>query len=128
MSDYTEQLKIENTKLEKEIQKKQSNSFVYERVNDYYLQDDVLIVYIQKMLTILYGAIYFFFLYFLYTNPEKYSNVMSVFYLILFAVFPFLFVLLSRFFYSSFIQIMHLFTNGNSAYLYTDAKIPTDSK
>jgi hypothetical protein len=128
MSDYTEQLKIENKKLEKEIQKKQSNSFVYERVNDYYLQDDVLIVYIQKMLTILYGAIYFFFLYFLYTNPEKYSNIMSVFYLILFAVFPFIIFLLSRFFYSSFIQIMHLFTNGNSAYLYTDAKIPRDSK
>ena len=41
-------------KLERELQKKQSEFNVYDRVNDYYLQDEVLFVYIQKILTILY--------------------------------------------------------------------------
>ena len=126
-TDYASQLKIENDKLEKEIQKKQSEFNVYGRVNDYYLQDEVLFVYIQKILTILYAAIYLFFIYFLYINQEKYGKPTIIFYLFIYALLPFTLHLVSRFLYSLFISTLHLFNNGNASYLYADPKVPTDS-
>jgi hypothetical protein len=126
-TDYASQLKIENNKLETEIQKKQSEFNVYGRVNDYYLQDEVLFVYIQKILTILYGAIYLFFIYFLYINQEKYGKPTIIFYLFIYALLPFTLHLVSRFLYSLFISVLHLFNNGNASYLYADPKVPTDS-
>jgi hypothetical protein len=125
-TDYASQLKIENNKLETEIQKKQSEFNVYGRVNDYYLQDEVLFVYIQKILTILYGAIYLFFIYFLYINQEKYGKPTIIFYLFIYALLPFTLHLVSRFLYSLFISVLHLFNNGNASYLYADPKVPTD--
>ena len=124
-TDYASQLKIENNKLETEIQKKQSEFNVYGRVNDYYLQDEVLFVYIQKILTILYGAIYLFFIYFLYINQEKYGKPTIIFYLFIYALLPFTLHLVSRFLYSLFISVLHLFNNGNASYLYADPKVPT---
>jgi hypothetical protein len=120
MSDanYASQLKIENEKLERELQKKQSEFNVYDRVNDYYLQDEVLFVYIQKILTILYAAIYLFFMYFFYINQEKYSKPIIIMYLFIYALLPFIIHLVSRGLYSFFIKAMHLFYNGNAAYLY----------
>ena len=125
-TDYASQLKIENNKLEKEIQKKQSEVNVYGRVNDYYLQDEVLFVYIQKILTILYAAIYLFFIYFLYINQEKYGKPTIILYLFIFALLPFTLQIISRFLYSLFISALHLFNNGNASYLYADPKVPTD--
>ena len=125
-TDYASQLKIENDKLEKEIQKKQSEFNVYGRVNDYYLQDEVLFVYIQKILTILYAAIYVFFIYFLYINQEKYGKPTIILYLFIFALLPFMLKIVSRFLYSLFISALRLFNNGNASYLYADPKVPTD--
>ena len=62
MSDYTNQLAKENANLETEIQKKENELRINDRTNDYYLQDEVMMVYIHKMLTILYVVIYFFFI------------------------------------------------------------------
>ena len=53
MSDYTNQLAKENANLEIEIQKKENELRIHDRTNDYYLQDEVMMVYINKMLTIL---------------------------------------------------------------------------
>lgn len=125
-TEYTNQLKIENEKLEAEIQKKQSESNVYDRVNDYYSQDQVMSIFVQKLLTILYVVIYFFFIYFLYSNQEKYSRQMSIFYLILFLVLPFTFHVVSRFLYSLFLMILHQFNNGNAVFLYS--KVPSEQK
>lgn len=121
--DYAKQLKIENEKLEAEIEKKQNEFQVYDRVNDYYSQDEVMSVFIQKMLTILYVVIYFFFIYFLYSNSEKYSRPMTIFYLFIFLLLPFTFHLVSRFLYSLFLLILHQFNNGNASYLYS--KVPS---
>ena len=115
-SDYTNQLINDNTKLEAEIQEKEKNLRIYNRINDYYSQDEVMLVFIQKILTILYVVIYFIFIYFLYSNE---NTAMSVLYLIIFAVLPFTLHLVSRFLYKTFLQILHLFNNGNAAYLYT---------
>ena len=117
-NDYTNQLKLENKKIESEIQKKQSEFQIYGRVNEYYSQDEVMSVFIQKMLTILYVVIYFFFIYFLYSNSEKYSRPMMILYLFIFFILPFTFHVVSRFLYSLFLMILHQFNNGNAAYLY----------
>lgn len=116
MSEYSDQLKIENTNLEAEIKKKESELLIYDRVNEYYSQDEVMFVYIQKILTILYIVIYFFFIYFLYSS--QYSKPTGIFYLIIFAILPFVLHLISKFLYTVFLQILHLFNNGNAAYLY----------
>jgi hypothetical protein len=116
MSEYSDQLKIENTNLEAEITKKETELRIYNRVNEYYSQDEVMFVYIQKVLTILYIVIYFFFIYFLYSS--EYSKPMSILYLIIFAILPFVLRLISQFLYTVFLQVLHLFNNGNAAYLY----------
>ena len=125
---YTDQLKIENANLEKELQQKQSDFLKYDRVNFYYSQDEVMFVYIQKILTILYAVIYFVFIYFLYSNQEKYSKPISIFLLFIFALLPFVLHLISRFLYTTFLQILHLINNGNANYLYVDSKVPSDQK
>ena len=117
-NDYITQLKTENENLDAEIQKKQGEYRVYGRVNEYYSQDEVMSVFIQKMLTILYVVIYLFFVYFLYSNPEKYSRPISILYLFIFFLLPFTFHLVSRFLYSLFLMILHQFNNGNAVYLY----------
>jgi len=122
-NDYITQLKTENENLDAEIQKKQGEFRVYGRVNEYYSQDEVMSVFIQKMLTILYVVIYLFFVYFLYSNPEKYSRLMMILYLFIFFILPFTFHLVSRFLYSFFLLILHQFNNGNAAYLYIPVKI-----
>jgi len=126
MSDYTNQLAKENANLETEIQKKENELRINDRTNDYYLQDEVMMVYIHKMLTILYVVIYFFFIYFIYSNQDKYSRPMSALYLIIFAVLPFTLHIVSNFLYKTFLQILHMFNNGNAAYLYVDPKVPSD--
>jgi hypothetical protein len=115
ISDYAKQMKIENDKLEAEVQKKQSEFRVYDRVNDYYSQDEVMSIFIQKMLTILYVVIYFFFVYFLYSNSERPRMIL---YLFIFFMLPFTFHVISRFLYSLFLMILHQFNNGNAIYLY----------
>ena len=125
MSDYTNQLAKENANLETEIQKKENELRINDRTNDYYLQDEVMMVYIHKMLTILYVVIYFFFIYFIYSNQDKYSRPMSAIYLIIFAVLPFTLHLVSNFLYKTFLQILHMINNGNAAYLYVDPKVPS---
>ncbi len=117
-NDYITQLKTENENLEAEIQKKQGEYRVYGRVNEYYSQDEVMSVFIQKILTILYVVIYLFFVFFLYSNPEKYSRLMMILYLFIFFILPFTFHVVSRFLYSFFLLILHQFNNGNAAYLY----------
>lgn len=123
---YTDQLKIENANLEKELQQKHSDFNKYDRVNFYYSQDEVMFVYIQKILTILYAVIYFVFIYFLYSNQENYGRPISIFLLLIFALLPFVLHLLSRFLYTTFLQILHLINNGNANYLYVDSKVPSD--
>jgi hypothetical protein len=127
MGEYKkEQLNLANDQLEEEIQKKQSEFQVYSRVNDYYSQDEVMTIFIQKMLTILYVVIYFFFIYFLYSNPEKYGRPMMILYLFIFFLLPFTFHVVSRFLYSLFLMILRQFNNGNATYLYS--RIPSDQK
>jgi hypothetical protein len=126
MSDYTKQLAKENANLEIEIQKIGNELRIHDRTNDYYSQDEVMIVFINKMLTILYVVIYFFFIYFLYSNQDKYSRPISTLYLIIFAILPFIFHIVSQFLYKTFLQILHMFNNGNAAYLYVDSKVPSD--
>jgi hypothetical protein len=125
MSNYTNQLAKENANLETEIQKKENELRINDRTNDYYLQDEVMMVYIHKMLTILYVVIYFFFIYFIYSNQDKYSRPMTALYLIIFAVLPFTLHIVSNFLYKTFLQILHMINNGNAAYLYVDTKVPS---
>jgi hypothetical protein len=119
-TDYTKQLKIENAKLETEIANQENNFNKYDRVNFYYAQDEVMQVYVQKLMTFLYIIIYLFLCYGFYSNSEKYSRFSIILYLVVFAVLPFTFRVISKFMYKIFLQILHMFNNGNAAYLYAN--------
>jgi hypothetical protein len=121
-TDYTKQLKIENAKLETEIADQENNFNKYDRVNYYYSQDEVMQVYVQKLMTFLYIIIYLFLCYSLYSSSEKYSKFSIILYLVVFAVLPFTFRVLSTFMYKLFLQILHIFNSGNVAYLYANQK------
>ena len=47
-TDYENQLAIENENLKNEITKLENEFNRYDRVNEYYVQDEVMLVYIQK--------------------------------------------------------------------------------
>ena len=117
-TDYTKQLKIDNMNLETEIEKQQNETNKYDRLNYYYSQDEVMNVYVQKILTILYLIIYLSFVYFIYSNHDKYGTFSSIVYILIFTVLPFTIQFISRFLYKTFLQILHIFNTGNSAYLY----------
>jgi hypothetical protein len=122
-TDYTKQLKIENANLETEIANQENNFNKYERVNYYYSQDEVMQVYVQKLMTILYIIIYLFLIYEFYSKSEKYSRFSISLYLFVFAALPFTFRVISTFLYKIFLQILHMFNTGNAAYLYVNPKL-----
>ena len=117
MTNYTNQLDIANAELEKELERVTSNANANERVNEYAQQDDIMLIYVQKILTVLYAIIYFAMVYMLYVNPATskiYLGIMAV----LFFLIPLTFWLLGKYFSSAFLKIIKMFIKGNANYLY----------
>ena len=108
--DYKKQLAIENKNLQDEIDKLQNEFNRFDRVNQYYTQDEVMIVYIQKILTILYAVIYFGFMYFIAISNKH--NVVKILWLLLFATLPFVVHIVTSYLYSTYLEILDEFKIG----------------
>ncbi len=115
-SDYNKQLKIANRELDNEISKLANQSNTYERINEYAQQDGIMIIYIQKMLMILYAIIFMFFVYTVYTESRPYYGFMIALFLLL----PLAFWLVGKYFTDVLIKATKFFINGNAAYLYAN--------
>lgn len=108
--NYTAQLAIENQNLQDEIDKLQNEFNRFDRVNQYYTQDEVMIVYIQKVLTILYAVIYFGFMYFIAISNKH--QVVKILWLLLFATLPFVVHIVTSYLYSTYLEILDEFKIG----------------
>jgi hypothetical protein len=103
MGAYEDQLDIENDNLNKEIEKLQNDFNRYDRVNEYYGQDEVMLVFVQKIMTILYAVIYFGFLYFLAISEKHIA--LKIFLLAVFATLPFVVHLITANLYSYYMEV-----------------------
>ncbi len=116
-TDYNNQLKIANAELETELQKAINNATTGDRLNQYALQDDIMLIYIQKITTILYIIMYILMVYVLYSNPNV-SRIYFGIILVTFVVIPILFWLIGKYFADALLWMVRLFIKGNSSYLY----------
>ena len=103
MGAYEDQLAIENDNLNKEIEKLQNDFNRYDRVNEYYGQDEVMLVFVQKIMTILYAVIYFGFLYFLAISEKHIA--LKILLLAVFATLPFVVHLITANLYSYYMEV-----------------------
>jgi hypothetical protein len=108
--NYTKQLDIENQNLQDEIDKLQNEFNRFDRVNQYYTQDEVMIVYVQKILTVLYAVIYFGFMYFIAISNKH--QVVKILWLVLFATLPFVVHIVTSYLYSTYLEILDEFKIG----------------
>ena len=116
-TDYNKQLQIANAELETELQKAKNNATTGDRLNQYALQDDIMLIYIQKITTILYIIMYILMVYVLYSNPNI-SRIYFGIILVTFVVIPILFWLIGKYFADVLLGMVRLFIKGNSSYLY----------
>ena len=107
---YTQQLKIENQNLVNEINNLENESNKYGRVNEYYVQDEVMLVYIQKMMTVLYAVIYFGFIYMIVISDRHIA--IKILFAAIFATLPFIVHVVTAYFYSKFLEVMEFLKIG----------------
>lgn len=99
---YTQQLKIENQNLQSDIDKLQNDYNRYGRINEYYVQDEVMLVYIQKIMSVLYLVIYFGFIYLIVISDRHIA--VKIFLAVIFATLPFIVHIVTAYLYSTYLQ------------------------
>jgi hypothetical protein len=117
IANYTNQLDIANADLEKELERVKNEANTNERVNEYSQQDDIMLIYMQKILTVLYAIIYIAMVYMLYVNPttsKLYLGIMAL----LFFLLPATFWLIGKYFSDTMLKAVKMFIKGNANYLY----------
>lgn len=117
MTDYNNALNEANAELETELQKARDSVTTGDRLNQYAMQDDIMLIYIQKITTILYFVIYLMMVYMLYVNP----NISRIYFgavILVFMFVPVIFWLIGKYFADTLLWMVRLFIKGNSSYLY----------
>lgn len=103
---YAEQIEI----VQSEIDALRNDYNKYGRVNEYYIQDEVMLVYIQKMMTVLYAVIYFGFLYAIVISDRHIA--IKVLLAALFATLPFIVHIVTAYFYSKYLEAVEFLKIG----------------
>jgi hypothetical protein len=108
----------ENKKIKKEIDLLNDSTTLNARLNTYYSEDRAFSIYLNRVLLIAYIIVYVFLLLTLYLNRATMPIISIVAMVVVFFAFPFFIDSFSKYAYSQFLNIMHLFYKGNSFYLY----------
>lgn len=106
-----------NHELEQELDRVKTQANTSDRLNQYAEQDDIMLIYVRKIMTILYVIIYSFMVYSLYVDPNI-SKLYFGFCVVIFALIPFMFWLIGKYFTDILLKIVKLFIKGNANYLY----------
>ena len=122
MSDNYQALKEQNTYLQTEIDSLVDNTSMNSRKNTYFSEDKMLMIYVNRMLFIIYICIYLVLLYSLYSNWQTTGMVMTIIIAAVFLLLPYAIDGISRFMYAKFINAMHLLYKGNAFFLYEPPK------
>ncbi len=113
----TEALEQANQELEQELERVKNRANTSDRLNQYAEQDDIMLIYVQKIMTILYIVIYLFMVYSLYVDPNT-SKLYFGFCVVIFALIPLVFWLIGKYFTDILLKTVKLFIKGNANYLY----------
>jgi len=99
------------------INELESKTMINDRVGHNFIQDKVVSQYTNNILFFLYYVIFILFAVSLYLNRESYSTFLIVIILLIFGVLPFIIKYITNFAYNRFLDIAHIFYNGNARYL-----------
>ena len=99
------------------INELESKTMINNRVGHNFIQDKVLSQYTNNILFLLYYVIFILFAVSLYLNRESYNTFLIVILLLIFGVLPFIIKYITNFAYNRFLDIAHIFYNGNARYL-----------
>jgi hypothetical protein len=97
-----------------------------ERLEYYSAQKEVLLTYVRHVLFILYYIVFAMMCLALITKRQEFGLMFVVIILIFFGVFPFFVDYVATYAYYRWLDIMHYFYSGNTAYLYQPDKDRVD--
>ena len=89
-----------------------------ERLEYYSTQKEVILVYVKKILFILYYIIFAMLALMLFMKRDQYGLVFIILTLVFFGIFPYIVDFVATNLYYRWLDIMHYFYAGNVAYLY----------
>lgn len=103
--------------IDQAINQVESTSMTNNRIGYYFSQDKTILIYVNQILLVLYYFIYIVFAVTFYLNRESYSTISIVIILVLFGLLPYMIKYITKFAYERFLELAHLFYNGNTRYL-----------
>lgn len=112
-----------NSDLVEKIQILDGDANVLSRTETYFTENQALVLYINKMLIFTYVIIYIILVFGFYTRYGEISAMKIGILLTVFALLPFTIDFISKFIYKRFKEILHMFYEGNSLYLYEPKKL-----
>lgn len=116
----TENTKIEeaNKYLQTEIDSLTNSANANSRINTYFAEDKMLLIYVNRMMLIIYIGIYFSLLFSLYLHRQTTSILNMVVISVVFFLLPYAIDIIAKYLYNKFISAMQILYKGNALYLY----------
>lgn len=112
----------ENNFLQKEINALIDSTSNNSRKNTYFSEDNMFIIYVNRMLFIVYIGIYLALIYSLYLNRQTTGTATIIIIAVVFLLLPYAIDAISKFMYEKFIMAMRLLYKGNAFFLYDPPK------
>jgi hypothetical protein len=122
MSNNYERLQNENKYLQAEVDALNNNTSLNSRKNTYFSEDKMLMIYVNRMLIVIYIGIYLALLYSLYSNFQTTGLLKTLIIALVFLLLPYSIDAISKFMHEKFINAMHLLYKGNALFLYEPPK------
>ena len=112
----------QTTLVNEEIKSVTTNKDKSERLEYYSAQNEALLIYVRKILFILYYIVFVMMVITLYMKRQQLSLIFVGIILVFFGIFPYIVDYVATYAYYRWLDIMHYFYAGNAAYLYQPPK------
>lgn len=106
-----------NEAIELAITDIESEATINNRLGYYFGQDQATMIYVNQIMLILYYIVFLILALSFYLNRESYSIFLIVVCLVLFGLLPFVIKFITNYSYEKFLDLSHMFYNGNARYL-----------
>ena len=106
-----------NEAIELAITDIESEATINNRLGYYFGQDQATMIYVNQIMLILYYIVFLILALSFYLNRELYSIFLIVICLVLFGLLPFVIKFITNYSYERFLDLSHMFYNGNARYL-----------
>ena len=112
----------QTTLVNEEINSVKTNKDKAERLEHYSTQNEVLLIYVRKILFILYYIVFVMMVITLYMKRQQLSLIFVGILIVFFGIFPYIVNYVATYAYYRWLDIMHYVYAGNAAYLYQPPK------